>query len=855
MRLILAALFVVLAGAVGWLAGTHFGLVGDSDVPDRNVVTGSTSPTVTAPASDSPPVRVIVVQDTSSPPPADEPNDLTAPRADGATGTDGQSGAPSAARPVINPVDPEVDESALRYFARTGDQRRLEAEMARLKLLYPDWVPPANPAAPEVYVDPDLDRMWKLFSQEKYADVRAAIAERRAREPDWQPPVSLLALLDEADARVKLVNASNAKQWKTVIDTASAQPSLLTCAYVDVLWRVAEAFANTDRMPRAKDTYVYILTNCDNPQERVATVEKAMDVLPAADLDALFALQRGDEFAPVQDLLLRRRVSVTSEDPTQISPPEDLEQLAALAKDGDAADALLLGWYYYRHKEPRKAIDWFDLARQRDPKSAKAVEGYTLSLIDLDRFADAEAASYEWRDSSEDNLAAYLIAAVGLLSLEPPVRIDEAVLKRMADVIVREKSLQGGEQMGWYAYNLGQIRTASRWFETVLRWDPEYEPAAYGLAVVRWAMNDVATVNAIKRDWATRSPRIANVGRPGSRTELRGSQPVLDDNVYYYPNPAPYAGTTSTGGGQGYYYANGVRADTGSRTVVTTAPTYPQVVRDVPAQGYVDQPYVGGSYVDQPYASQPYAVDQPYVSQPHPGQQPYVGQPYADQPYVSQPYPRPQSYVEPDIIEQPYVQQPYVEQYVQRPAAVVSGGGSRSTNCGTLSTPTRSLSAAAALSRGWCLMDLNRPAEAAEAFDVALGSGSLKTRSDAAYGASLANLRSGVTDKAWVAAAAAPMPKKSQTELNLTILSQQATAAYTDGRYIEAILALDERARLAPEQNDLMVLRGWSYYKLGRLADAKRIFEAAAPTGETQAPARSPPRFNPHHPPGAKPAQ
>ena len=31
-----------------------------------------------------------------------------------------------------------------------------------------------------------------------------------------------------------------------------------------------------------------------------------------------------------------------------------------------------------------------------------------FSLIDLGRFGDAEAASYEWRDASEDNLAAYL---------------------------------------------------------------------------------------------------------------------------------------------------------------------------------------------------------------------------------------------------------------------------------------------------------------------------------------------------------------------------------------------------------------------------------------------------------------
>ena len=75
------------------------------------------------------------------------------------------------------------------------------------------------------------------------------------------------------------------------------------------------------------------------------------------------------------------------------------------------------------------------------------------------------------------------------------------------------------------------------------------------------------------------------------------------------------------------------------------------------------------------------------------------------------------------------------------------------------------------------------------------------------------------------------MSKKRQAELTLSILSQQATAAYADGRYVEAILALDERARHAPEQTDLMLLRGWSYYKLGRYPDAKRIFSAVAMTG------------------------
>ena len=230
----------------------------------------------------------------------------------------------------------------------------------------------------------------------------------------------------------------------------------------------------------------------------------------------------------VMDLMLRRRVGLTAQNPDLISSPEDLARIEALAADEvNAADALLLGWYYCRHKEAGKALDWFDKARKRDPLSAKAVEGYSLALIELDRFADAETAGYDRNDKSEDNLAAYLIAAVGLLATDPPLKIAEPVLQRMAAVIVRVKSLQGGEQLGWYAYNLGQVKTAMRWFETVRRWEPNYEPAAYGLAVARWALKDSAGVNAIIREWGDRSERIANIGKP-VRAELRGSTPVID---------------------------------------------------------------------------------------------------------------------------------------------------------------------------------------------------------------------------------------------------------------------------------------------------------------------------------------
>ena len=201
--------------------------------------------------------------------------------------------APEAAiSPAPSPSGPAVDETALRYFAERGDTKRLEAEIARLRALYPGWTPPENPLAAGPQGDPQLDQMWKLYAEGKIAEVRKAVSDRKAREPGWQVPGDLLDRLAVAEAREQLVNASNIKQYDTVVRVASANPAMLTCGDVDVLWRVAEAFAQTDRKSRAIDAYRYILGNCENPAERFATMQKAMVVLPRADLDQLLAMER-----------------------------------------------------------------------------------------------------------------------------------------------------------------------------------------------------------------------------------------------------------------------------------------------------------------------------------------------------------------------------------------------------------------------------------------------------------------------------------------------------------------------------------------------------------------------------------
>jgi len=169
-----------------------------------------------------------------------------------------------------------------------------------------------------------------------------------------------------------------------------------------------------------------------------------------------------------------------------------------------------------------------------------------------------------------------------------------------------------------------------------------------------------------------------------------------------------------------------------------------------------------------------------------------------------------------------------VDEQTPRRSAQPAAGGRR--NCAVTRNP-RNLSAGAALTLGWCLMELNRPLEAVAAFDHAIQTGSAATREDAGYGKTLAYLRKDLTSEAAIAAAQAPQTSQRRVELQATILAQRAIAAYRDGRYNETILMLGERNRIVPEQNDLMLIKGWSYLKLGRYREAEQIFRAVQRTG------------------------
>lgn len=691
--------------------------------------------------------------DTNTPPPTPAAPATTAPA--GSAETDAQQ----ANRP-------KVDETALRYFARRGDTKRMEAEIARLRALYPDWTPPSDPLAIVPQGDAKLDEMWKLYSEGRYAELRKAIADRSTAEPDWRVPNDLLDRLAIAESRERLINASNVKQYETVIRVASETPSLLTCGELDVLWRVAEAFALTDRAGRAKDAYLYILNNCDGAAERVATVEKAIPLLPRADLDELLATEKKapdgqGEFAKARVDLARRSLADAGDDPKKTVLATDVDLVEAAAeKEGLPKDASLLGWYYIGRKDFTAAEKWFRKFYESED-SADSAQGLALALIGLGRYAEAEDRLYPWQDKNPDALKVYLAAVANLLAGDPPTLVEPNLLQRMAAVVAQAHDTPSAQQFGWYARALRQHRTAAQWFTQALTWTPDDEPSAYGLALSRLQLRDRAGVLEIQRLWAGRSERIAILG------ETRKRPAKALETV-----PGPRAPLTA---------ADGTPAPDPTETAALGRATPEPESRTVPDR------------VEPRRAPEPVYIDRATES--------------GDEVAAAPMRPRATG---------------GVAQRVERLPQRRSCSGSRSGS---------NLNGEASLARGWCLMDLNRPVEAAAAFKQAYERGGADVQRDAAWGQSLALLRNGLVDEAAVAATKAPQDGKRSVELEEALLTRRATDFFQAGRYVESLLALDQRARIAPERLDLMAMRGYAYLNIGRKRDARRVFQALADVG------------------------
>jgi tetratricopeptide (TPR) repeat protein len=599
------------------------------------------------------------------------------------------------------PVAPEIDLSALQYYASRHETTRVETEIRRLRSLYPGWQPPVDPAAIVLPGASEDQALWELFGADKLDELQAELARRKAADPSFVTPESLASKLALKEARRSLVAASAKSDFAGVVAIADKTPELTAPDDLEAAWLAAAAYAQTGAEAKALSIVSAILTDVQDPAARLATVRKAVAFLSPADVQTVLNMGKAgpggrSEFAAVGPDLVRqhlgRILSGAAKDELSSVDVKSLED-AATASGADPDDAAMLGWRDSRKKDWAGASHWFEIALAALPDvekatraDAKIAQGAALAMRENGRLPEAEALAYRWREKDPAVMLLYFSLVEPDLVRAKPTAIAPDRLERFSSAATQQQWGYGAQALGWYAYNVGQLTPARAWFEKAMAWQPR-DAAALGLALTLRRLDDATALAAFLKANLATFPALANVAAMGAKGGYNG-----------------YGATVS-----GRMAADYRRKDFAGCVAIAARER---------AHG-------------------------------------------------------------PDA-------------------------------------------AAAAEQKGWCLMALDRPQEAADAFVAAQSSAA--NRTNPAYGEALARLRAGEAEGAIRAALSAPQSGQRRKEIAQLALNVRATSAFDRDKYAATLDALEQRRTLAVEPRRLAMLHGWSLYHLGHRDEARQVF-------------------------------
>jgi hypothetical protein len=419
------------------------------------------------------------------------------------------------------------DDSAVRYYASRNETQRMNAEIERLKRLYPGWQPSKDPydAAP-TGVEDETD-LWNLFTADKMDELDAAIEARKTAEHGWQPSADLAQKIRRKTARLKIEDYLKQGRWLDIVDYVHNGDATAD-ADVDILWAVAEAFAHTKQTAEAQRIYKSILTANKVPAERLATIQKAMGNMRMADVEPLIAMGSPsaggpNEFAPIQLDVTRARVSAYLHNERDQDVPEaDLRAFGEFARaSADPNQAGLMGWYAYGHKDYRNALEWFKLSLTHGG-GAMVAHGLAHSLRALGYPREVEEVAYAWREPLINNAVLFIDILETDLTREVPPYIEPERLARYADETLKLASGEGAQALAWYSYNSCQFDIALAWFERANAWAPK-EATAYGYALTLRRLHRRKEFFEVVNRYDGLFPKVVSL--------------VFPDNSYHPPTP------------------------------------------------------------------------------------------------------------------------------------------------------------------------------------------------------------------------------------------------------------------------------------------------------------------------------
>ena len=417
---------------------------------------------------------------------------------------------------VLTSAKPAVDETALRYYAQTRDLKRLGAELRRLKTLYPEWDAPENlfDAPTDISEQP----LWDIFGLGDYVRVRTEIAKLQSENPNWKPSQQLLDKLSLGETR-KLMERSHAlSNWRQVVTLAEATPQLMVCSEMNTMWITAESLAQSRDFARAFELYKHILTTCENPNERLSTVQKASLLLPEAGTRSLVALGNilpdgTGEFDNVSFDFVRRKMGLVAQGnaaATSVSIDELQRFSDFVQRAFSANDAELFGWFYYGQQNWEASYSWF-AAATRMTNSPKSVEGVILSLRNLNHREEALQLSRQYAGQTPELKKIYVeLISAGLTDQETPLALEEEELKTFEKSVFELKSALGAQALGWHRLEAKETKEASRLFEQSVEWEAT-EGGVTGLAVLAARAKNWNRVAAIKSEYGEKFAALDDI--------------------------------------------------------------------------------------------------------------------------------------------------------------------------------------------------------------------------------------------------------------------------------------------------------------------------------------------------------
>ncbi|WP_455273724.1 hypothetical protein [Rhizobium herbae] len=421
--------------------------------------------------------------------------------------TPGSTQKASAETPIGEKTGPRVDETALRYYASIQDLKRLGAELRRLKALYPEWETPDNLFDPVSTVQEQP--LWDIYATGNYAAVRAELARLQTANPQWKPSKDLMAKLRLGETRLVIERSYTRKNWRQIIQIGQENPELLVCSNINVLWQVGESLAQTRDFARSFDLYKYILTTCSDPQERLATVQKASELLPDQGLQSLVALgsilpDGSSEFESVGFEPLRRKMGAISSGEEGIDTSAGMTELeifsAYVQRNGSADDAGLFGWYYFSQQDYEAAHAWFMAATQL-ANNPKNIEGVVLSLRKMDKPNEAMAFAKRYGKNSPLVTKQYIeIIAAALTSKDTGLEVSEQELAIFEKAVFATKSANGAQALGWKKLEEKDTEAAKDLFAASLSWEPT-QGGVIGSAVIATRAKNGPALATIKASY------------------------------------------------------------------------------------------------------------------------------------------------------------------------------------------------------------------------------------------------------------------------------------------------------------------------------------------------------------------